>query len=46
MTANTKKNVASVSLNTAFVDGIGVSVSNSGLAVLRFPRYMVFPRFF
>ena len=46
MTANAKENVVSVSLNEAFVDGIGVSVSNPNLSVFDFSCDMVFPRFF
>ena len=42
MTANAKGNV----VNTAFVDGIGVSVSNFSLSVSAFFCNMVFPRFF
>ena len=44
MTANAEKNV--ISLKVAFVGGIGVSVSNSGLPVFDFSRDMVFSRFF
>ena len=44
MTANVKENV--ISLNVTSVDGIGVSVSNSGLSVFAFSRDMVFSRFF
>ena len=42
MTANAKGNV----VNTAFVDGIGVSVSNFSLSVPVFSCNMVFPGFF
>ena len=46
MTANTKENFAFVFLNTTFVDGIDISVSNPELSVLYFPCYMVFSQFF
>ena len=42
MTAITKGNV----VNTSFVDGIGVFVSNSSLSVSAFSRDMGFPQFF
>ena len=42
MTAITKGNV----VNTSFVDGIGVSVSNPNLSVFDFSLDMVFPRVF
>ncbi len=45
MTATTKAKVISASLGTAFVDGIGASISSSALSVFNSPRYVVFPGF-
>ncbi len=45
MTAKTKANVISASLGTAFVDGIGASISASELSVFNSDRYVVFPGF-
>ena len=45
MTANTKANVISGSLGTAFADGIRASISASGLSVFDSPRYAIFPGF-
>ena len=45
MTATIKENVVSFPLNAAFIDGIGVSVSNPNMSVSAFSRYMVYPGF-
>ncbi len=45
MTAKTKDLCIASSLGTAFVDGIGDSISNSELSVFNSPRYVVFPGF-
>ena len=45
MTANTKANVISASLGTAFVDGIRASISTPALSVFDADRYAVFPGF-
>jgi hypothetical protein len=46
MTAIAKENMVSVSVNPAFVDGIGVSVSCAHLSVFGFSRDMALSRFF
>ena len=45
MTANTKANVISASLGTAFVSGVRASISASELSAFDSPRYVVFPGF-
>ena len=45
MTAKTKANVISASLETAFVDGIRASVAAPELSVFDSDRYVVFPCF-
>ena len=45
MTAKTKANVISASLDTAFVDGISASISTPELSVFDSDRYVVFPGF-
>ena len=45
MTAFTKAKVITASLGNAFCDGIGASVSSSGLSVFDSPEYVVFPGF-
>ncbi len=45
MTAKTTDLCIASSLGTAFVDGIGDSISNSELSVFNSPRYVVFPGF-
>ena len=45
MTELTKANVISASLGTAFVDGIGASISTPELSVFNSPDYVVFPGF-
>ena len=45
MTAKTKANVISASLDTAFVDGISASISTPELCVFDSDRYVVFPGF-
>ncbi len=45
MTANIKANVISASLGTAFVDGIGASISTPDLCAFNTSRYVVFPGF-
>ena len=45
MTELTKANVHSASLGTAFVDGIGASISSPALSVFNSPYYAVFPGF-
>ena len=42
---NTKANVISASLGTAFVDGIRASISIPELSVFDSPRYVIFPGF-
>ena len=45
MTAKTKANVISASLDTAFVDGISASISTPELSAFDSDRYVVFPGF-
>ena len=45
MTKLTKANVISASLGTAFVDGIGASISSPALSAFNSPDYVVFPGF-
>ena len=45
MTELTKAKVISASLGTAFVDGIGASISAPALSVFNSPRYAIFPGF-
>ena len=45
MTANTKANVISASLGTAFAEGVRASISTPELSVFDSPRYAVFPGF-
>jgi len=45
MTELTKATVISASLGTAFVDGIGASISSPELSVFNSPDYVVFPGF-
>ena len=45
MTELTKANVFTASLGTAFVDGIGASISSPELSVFNSPDYAVFPGF-
>ena len=45
MTELTKANVISASLGTAFVDGIGASISSPELSAFNAPQYAIFPGF-
>ena len=45
MTAITKANVISASLNSVFVDDVAASISKLGLSAFDAPRYAVFPGF-
>ena len=45
MLANTKMNIVSASLNSQFVDDIGISISNFKFSDIDFSRCVIFPGF-